>query len=521
MESPLLRIRHLHKSYAVPVLIDVDLDLYAGEVHALVGANGAGKSTLARILCGLTDRNSGLLELCGKDYRPRSKGDAEAAGVQMVMQELNLVGTLSIAENLFFNRLPHRFGFINVPELYRETRRALGAVGLEDLDPRLSVSRLGVGKQQLLEIAAALARPCRLLILDEPTAALTDPEIDLLFEHIRRLKKEGVSIIYISHRMEEIRRITDRVTVLRDGQVVETAPTAELSLDRIIQLMVGHDMVDRVDLGERSTGSVALRVEGLTCGALVREVSFEVCRGEILGFAGLVGSGRTETMRAIFGADQPEAGRVLIARPGAELRPVEIHLPRDAVKAGIGMIPEDRKQQGLFLPQSIRLNSTLARMRSVTQPKYWIHRVRERRAAQELSNRLQVHRQSVEQPVVELSGGNQQKVIIARWLLRDCDVLLFDEPTRGIDVAAKNAIYHLLGELAAQGKALVVVSSELRELMAICDRIAVMSAGRIAATFGRGEWTEDKIMSAAISGYLDRFERTPGAEAVSKGAQQV
>ena len=495
--TPLLSLRGISKRYAAPVLVDVELDIQPGEIHALVGANGAGKSTLVRIICGLTAADAGRMSLSGRPYAPRTKGDAEAAGIQLVMQELNLVGTLSVAENLFFNRLPRRFGFVDRAALNRWAAEALAAVGLDHIHPSTPVSRLGVGRQQLVEIAAALARPCRLLILDEPTSALTDPEIDVLFEHMRRLKREGVGIVYVSHRMEEIRRITDRVTILRDGRVVETRPTLELSVEEVVRRMVGGARVEAFDRMERDIGPVALRVEGLRSGERVRDVSFEVHRGEILGLAGLVGAGRTETLRAIFGADRPDGGRVF---RGGDDEPLSIAEPRDAVRAGIGMIPEDRKQHGLLLPRPVRVNATLAHIGIATQPQGWIRRSREAHVAEQFVDQLNIQTSSIEQPVVELSGGNQQKVVMARWLLRECDVLLFDEPTRGIDVAAKQLVYRLIGALAAQGKAIVVVSSELRELMALCDRIAVLSAGRLTATFARDEWSEERIMTAAIGG---------------------
>lgn len=498
-ETPLLEVRGLHKSYAAPVLIDVDLTIGRGEIHALVGANGAGKSTLSRIISGLTLRDAGTIVLGGRPYVATTKAEAEAAGVQMVMQELNLVPTLSVAENLFLNRLPRRAGFVDFVRLREEAREALKKVGLESVDPAIAVSRLGVGRQQLVEIASALARPCRLLILDEPTAALTDPEIDLLFDNARRLRRAGVGILYISHRMEEIRRIADRVTVLRDGQVVASRSVAGFTVAEIVEAMVGGEILEPLDVDERPSGPVALRVEGLRRATHVRDVSFEVRRGEILGFAGLVGSGRTETLRAVFGADPTEGGRVL--RDGA---PVGISHPRDAVRAGIGMIPEDRKQQALLLPQSVRVNTTLADVRRAAGSPGWIDRSRETEIVERFRRDLAVQARSVEQPVEELSGGNQQKVVLARWLLRDCEVLLFDEPTRGIDVGAKQLVYGLLRDLAARGKALVLVSSELRDLMAICDRIAVLSDGRIAATFERGEWSKERIMSAAISEYVTR-----------------
>lgn len=498
--TPLLQLRGLGKRYAVPVLTEVDLEVLPGEVHALVGANGAGKSTMARIICGLTEVTTGSLLLDGAPYTPATKADAEAAGVHMVMQELNLVNTLSVAENLFLNRLPRRYTLIDYRALYAQAYKALAAVGLEAIDPSTPIAALGVGHQQLIEIAAALSRPCRLLILDEPTAALTDPQVDLLFRHINRLKAEGVAIIYISHRMDELRRISDRVTILRDGRVVASQRTHTLSLDEIVQHMVGDAQVEALTRNEvTDKGPIAMRVDRLSRGPLVQDVSFDVHRGEILGLAGLVGSGRTETLRAIFGADRPDSGQI---RLGESLNPAKIHMPRDAVRAGIGLIPEDRKQHGLLLSQAIRPNITLAHMKGVTGTMGWIQGAEENRVSSNLSTRLAIQATSIEQLAVELSGGNQQKVIIARWLLRDCDILLFDEPTRGIDVAARQTIYKLLRELTRQGKALVVVSSDLPELMSLCDRIAVLSAGRLVQTFEQGEWTHDAIMAAAISGYL-------------------
>ena len=503
--EPLLRVRGLHKRYGTPVLTGVSLDLRPGEVHALVGANGAGKSTLVRILSGLTAPDAGAMTLDGRPYAPRSKAEAERAGVQVVMQELHLVGTLSVAENLFLSGLPRRLGFIDTAALHARAAEALAAVGLEDVDPAEPVAHLGVGRQQLVEIAAALARRSRVLILDEPTAALTDPEIDLLFRHVRRLVERGAGVIYVSHRMGEIRRITDTVTVLRDGVVVETAPTGDLPLDRVVQLMVGRSAEAPVERPERQPGEVALCVEGLCRGDAVRDVSFEVREGEILGVAGLVGSGRTELLRALYGADRADAGRVSVGG-----RPVTIRSPRDAVRAGIGMVPEDRKQHGLLLARPVRVNTTLARLAAVTGPAGWIDRGREHDVAERLARQVTVQHATVEQPVAELSGGNQQKVVLSRWLLRDPAVLLLDEPTRGIDVAAKAAVHRLLDGLAERGKALVVVSSELRELMAVCDRIVVMSAGALVATFERGAWTEDQLMAAALRGYVDR-EHPPAA----------
>ncbi|SPE59069.1 Ribose import ATP-binding protein RbsA [Verrucomicrobia bacterium] len=500
-DAPLLEVKALHKSYSVPVLSQFDFELQQGEVHALIGSNGAGKSTFARILCGLTPPDSGTLLFEGRLYSPRSKSEAEHSGVVMVLQELNVIGTLSVAENIFLNRLPRRAGFVRFAQLHDQARLALARVGLAGLDPATPAAELGVGQQQLVELAGVLAQNCRLLILDEPTAALTDPEIDRLFDNIRRLQAEGVGIIYISHRMDEIRRIAGRVTVLRDGRRVASHQASSVSPPELVREMVGHDLPERQATGERVAGAVALRVRNLRAGQRVRGVSFEVRHGEILGLAGLIGSGRTETLRALFGADPKEGGETLL---GPEERQVTIREPADAMRAGIGMVPEDRKQDGLLLAQSIRVNATLATVPEHAHGGGWLDSRAEAQTARSLCERLGVQRQSIEQPVGELSGGNQQKVVIGRWLARQCQVLLFDEPTRGIDVAAKDTVYQLLRDLAGAGKAVVMVSSELPELMALCDRILVMSAGRLAAEFSPANWSQEKITQAAFSGYLDR-----------------
>ncbi len=371
-------------------------------------------------------------------------------------------------------------------------------VGLASVAPDRLVSTLGVGQQQMVEIAAGLSQSCRLLILDEPTAALTDAEADLLFEHIRRLKASGAGVLYISHRLEEIRRIADTVTVLRNGRLVETRPADETDTDTIIRWMVGRDLSDAHRRRDQVPGEVRLRVEGLSRGSVVRDVSFEARAGEILGFAGLMGSGRTETMRAIFGADRADSGRVYLR--GSD-KPATIRSPRDAVRQGIALLTEDRKTQGLLLPLSVRVNATLTRMAGVTGLCGCIRPGVERAAVDRLIRMLSVRCSSREQAAVDLSGGNQQKVVIARWIYRNSDVLIFDEPTRGIDVGAKFEIYNLLSDLASEGKAVIVVSSDLKELLAISDRVAVMSDGKLAETFQREQWSRDDIMAAALSEY--------------------
>ena len=499
----LLQVTRLQKSYNAPVLVDFSFALQRGEVHAIVGSNGAGKSTFARILSGLTSSDGGQIQLEGHPYNPGTKREAEHAGVVIVLQELNVIGTMSVAENIFFNRLPQRGGFLRFNGLYEEACKALARVGLGSVDPATPAGLLSVGQQQLVEIAGALSQNCRLLILDEPTAPLTDPETEQLFGNILKLKNEGVGIIYISHRMDEIPRIADRITVMRDGRVVGCHKAGDVTFADLIREMAGHDLPELMTAVRRPMGEVALRVRNLRAGERVRNISFDVRCGEILGIAGLMGSGRTETLRAIFGADAKDSGDILVGE-----QPVIIRNPADALRAGIGLVPEDRKLDGLLLPQSIRVNTTLSTIARHANSGGWLDTHAESKTADSFCGRLEVSCTSYEQAVGELSGGNQQKVLIARWLARGCRILLFDEPTRGIDAAAKHTIYQLLRNLAGEAKAVVVVSNELAELMALCDRLLVMSQGHIRAEFTPGEWTQEKIRRAAFSGFLDRKEST-------------
>jgi len=502
MPAPLLAIENLHKSFNVPVLTGVDFTVQAGEVHALMGANGAGKSTLSNIICGHLQPTSGGLTLAGAAYAPGSVSAAEALGVRMVMQELNQINNLTVGENICLRHLPRRFGFVQFKRVKEIAEAALALVGLDDLNPATPMHTLGVGQQQLVEIATTISQPCKLLILDEPTAALTEPQIEKLFAQIRRLQSAGTGIIYISHRMADIEQIADTITVLRDGKSVATKPCRELSVDQIVAHMTGEAVGQHAEFPRRPTGELALSVRQLCRPPLLKNIDLEVYQGEILGIAGLIGAGRTELLRAIYGADAANSGDSGTMSLGHRQEPFAANSPAQAVRSGVGLIPEDRKQQALLLTQAIAHNISLANLGQLTRACVFIDNNAEITAAQQYQQQLAIKCDGVNQLVGQLSGGNQQKAVIARWLLRDCTILLFDEPTRGIDIQTKRMIYQLLDQLAKAGKAIVVVSSETDELTTLCDRIAVMSNGEISATFERGQWSAEKIMAAACQHFL-------------------
>ncbi|WP_136475517.1 sugar ABC transporter ATP-binding protein [Pseudomonas sp. DG56-2] len=495
-----LSVSAIGKTYAQPVLGDVSLSLRRGEVLALTGENGAGKSTLSKIIGGLETPSTGYMSYQGQPYLPGSRAAAERLGVRMVMQELNLLPTLSVAENLFLDNLPSRAGWISRKRLHQMAQAAMAQVGLDAIDPDTPVGELGIGHQQMVEIARNLIGECRVLIFDEPTAMLTAREVELLFTQIDRLQQRGVAIVYISHRLEELKRIAQRIAVLRDGRLVCLEPMARYSSGELVNLMVGRELAEHIDLGQRHIGASLLKVSGLGRADKVRDVSFEVRSGEIFGISGLIGAGRTELLRLIYGADRADIGTIEVGNP---LRAVQISSPASAVREGIALITEDRKGEGLLLSQSISSNIALGNMPAISRAG-----ILDRNAEHDLAQRqiaaMRIRSSGPGQLVGELSGGNQQKVVIGRWLERDCSVLLFDEPTRGIDVGAKFDIYGLLADLARQGKALVVVSSDLRELMLICDRIGVLSAGRLVDTFERETWTQDQLLAAAFAGYQKR-----------------
>lgn len=531
--TPLLAIQAVGKDYTATVLDGVNVELFAGEVLALTGENGAGKSTLSKILCGLEQPTRGGMQLAGQAYTPSSRRDAERHGVRMVMQELGLVPTLTVAENLLMGRLPHRLGWLQRDVLHAAARAQLAKIGLDSIDPATPVSQLGIGQQQMVEIARNLQDDTRILVLDEPTAMLTPRETNYLFEQIAHLTARGVAIIYVSHRLEELRRIADRVAVLRDGRLVDVRPMAGMSEDDLVQRMVGRVVSDLDHRPRRPVGPVVMSADKLGRGTAVQDVSLELRAGEIFGIAGLVGSGRTELVRLLFGADRADRGSVTLhpefeqkqapALDGQALTATKqianntvaartmdrgFASPLQAIAAGLGLVTEDRKSQGLLLSQPIRINATLSDLSAVSRGG-WLQRGLESRLVQGFIRTLRVRCHGPEQPVGQLSGGNQQKVVFARWLHREGRVLLLDEPTRGVDVGARAELYGELDRMAAEGRALLMVSSDLRELMAMADRIGVMSAGRLVAVFERGEWSEQSLLAAAFSEPGGRPSTTP------------
>ena len=493
--SPLVSIRHLSKAFAgVRVLEKVQFELFAGEVHALMGENGAGKSTLMKVLAGIYPRDEGEIVVEGRVVDIPSPRAAQGLGIGIVHQELNLMNHLSAAQNIFIGREPrHRLGlFLDEDTLNEWASRIFERMNLR-LDPRTPVGELTVAKQQMVEIAKALSFHSKVLIMDEPTAALNNEEVADLFRIIRQLKAEGVGIVYISHKMDELKQIADRVTVMRDGQYIATAPMATTSVDAVIGMMVGRQLQEvEKHACDTSGNEVVLEVNGLNRGSFVKDVSFVLRRGEILGFAGLMGAGRTEVARAVFGADPIDSGAIRVHG-----KSVSIKAPGQAVAHGIGYLSEDRKHFGLATGLDVETNIVLASLREFVSLGSFLDQAAIRRVAESYVRQLNIKTPTVAQPVRLLSGGNQQKIVIAKWLLRDCDILFFDEPTRGIDVGAKAEIYKLLNALAAQGKAIVVISSELPEILRLSHRVVVMCEGRIAGELSARDASQERIMQLA------------------------
>jgi ribose transport system ATP-binding protein len=496
--SPLVSIRNLSKSFpGVRALDNCRFELLQGEVHALMGENGAGKSTLMKILAGVYQKDEGEILIDGQPVDIPDPRAAQALGIGIVHQELNLMNHLNAAQNIFIGREPRgRFGvFIDERELNRKAGEIFERMRLK-LDPRTAVGELTVAKQQMVEIAKALSFDSRVLIMDEPTAALNNTEIEDLFRIIRELQLQGVAIAYISHKMDELKQIASRVTVMRDGQYVATVPAATTPVETIIGMMVGRqlDSAPRhpshaVDIPH---SAIALDARGITRGASLRNVSFTVRKGEILGLAGLMGAGRTELARAVFGADHRDSGDIYVHGRKASIRS-----PKDAVRHGIGYLSEDRKQLGLATSMDVKSNIVLSSMSRFVSLGIFLEQTAIQKAAERFVQQLRIKTPSIHQQVRLLSGGNQQKIVIAKWLLRNCDILFFDEPTRGIDVGAKSEIYKLIDALAAQGKAIVMISSELPEILRMSHRVLIMCEGRITGELAAGVATQEMIMHLA------------------------
>jgi ribose transport system ATP-binding protein len=478
----------------VHALIDCHFDLFPGEVHALVGENGAGKSTFMNILDGVYKRDAGVIRFKGSEVEIPNTATAQRLGISMIHQELNLMPHLTVAQNIFIGREPRgRVPFMLDDRALNDSAAALFEKLRLHLDPRKRVSALSVAQQQMVEIAKALSFNASILIMDEPTAALTDKEIDELFRITRQLRSEGVGIVHISHRLQELKQISDRVTVMRDGRVIDTIPTPDATIDKIISMMVGRTIFEAApEVPEHTNPEVVLEVRNLNRGRVIRDVSFSVHRGEIVGIAGLVGAGRTEVARAVFGADPVDSGEVFVHG-----KRVRIQSPTDAVRNGIGYLSEDRKRYGLALGLNVETNIVLASLRRFLSPFGVVRTVLTRAAADSQVKSLAIKTPSLSQKVRNLSGGTQQKVVVGKWLTADTEILIFDEPTRGIDVGAKSEIYHLLNELAHEGKAIVMISSELPEILRMSHRIVVMCEGRVTGELTAEEATQEKIMTFA------------------------
>jgi ribose transport system ATP-binding protein len=494
MERYCIEMENVTKSFGgAHALKGVTFRARAGEIHALMGENGAGKSTLMKILAGAYAKDSGVIRIDGEEVSISSPKRGKELGIGIVYQEFELTPDLSVAENIFLNRLSDRFGIVNWKRVNRDAAAIINSLGF-DINPRELVGNLPVASQQIVEIAKALAFNAHILILDEPTAVLTFNEVGKLFETLRRLKENGVCIVYISHRIEEIFQIADNVTTLRDGMVTGVMPRAEADVDKIIELMTGGRLDVLFPKRDCPIGEEALRVEGLSGARGFDGVSFSLRRGEVLGIAGLVGSGRTEVLRAIFGGDGKRGGRVWLNGKLAR-----ITNPSNGVKHGLALVPESRKDQGLVIDKSVKENITLPGLKKVTRLGVVSGR-REAALARGLCQKLGVKTAGIEASVNSLSGGNQQKVALAKWFHMDNDVILLDEPTRGVDVGAKTEIYHLINELAGQGLGIVMVSSEMPEIIGMCDRALVMARGRVMGELEKSQLSEANILKLAIGG---------------------
>jgi len=483
----------ISKSFGgVTALKDVSFRVRPGEIHALVGENGAGKSTLVKILSGAIQKDSGTLKIDGLDVQIKNPHGARKLGIGIIYQELTMVPDLTVAENVYLHHLSNQRGFMNWAALFRSTDELIKRIGF-DIDPRQHVGELSVAYQQVVEITKALSEDVKILILDEPTAVLAPKETERLFEVLNTLKSQQVSIVYISHRLDEIFQIADKITVLKDGLKVGEVISSEASTDDLIQMMIGRKLSAMFPKRKKKIGEELLSVQNIKKGKLVNNISFSLRSGEILGLAGLVGSGRTETLRAIFAADRKESGQIII-----DHHPRKINSPKHAVSEGIALIPEDRKNHGVILSMSIKENISMTMIKSVVYKIGILNKSVETSIVKKLIRILQIKTKSIETHISHLSGGNQQKVVLAKWFGRDCKIIFLDEPTRGVDVATKIEIYQLINDLAEEGHGIVLVSSELGEIVGLCDRALVLNEGNIRGILERAELTEENIIKMSI-----------------------
>ncbi len=493
--APRLSMQGIAKRFGpTDALRGVDLELWPGEVHALIGENGAGKSTLMKVLCGAIPPDAGSISLDGQVFAPRGPLEARTRGIAMIYQEMTLAPHLSVADNMTLGWEPRRWGLLDRREQGRRVREALTTLNHPEIDPGCLVRNLSLAARQIVEIARSLLLDLRLLVLDEPTSSLAAPDVDRLFQRIRRLRDRGVAIVYISHFLEEVAAIADRFTVLRDGTSVFTGSRQEFQRDRVIALMMGRDLHDQFPRVVHTPGELLIDVEDLYGLCLPKGVNFQLRRGEIVGIAGLVGAGRTELLRAIYGLDAVRSGRVRLHVAGVEPGRGSV---RDRIGQGVGLLSEDRAGEGLALSQSVCDNLTYSRLGDYGRLG-WLNPKRRRQATRQWLQRLGVRCQDPDQPIRELSGGNQQKVAMGRLLHQRADLLLLDQPTRGVDIGSKAEIYRWIGELAAQGKAVLLVSNEIPELLGICDRMAVMARGRLSELRPVSDWTAEQVLEYAV-----------------------
>lgn len=493
-QKPMLRVENITKSYSGTVVLDgVTMEIATGEIHALIGENGAGKSTLCKMIAGAIEPTAGQILIQGKAYDRLSPKKAKEEGVTMVYQEFNLIPEMTIYENLFVGKEVKKGVFVDKKQMLRLSEEIFEEMDIS-IDCNAKIKDISVAYCQLVEIAKALLEESKLLILDEPTAPLTTKEIEILFQVLMKLKKKGISMIYISHRLEEIFRICDRITVLRDGKFITSMNTEDTNREELIRFMIGRELSQefpkRVEQNTQNDREPILELKHVS-NQKINNISFRLKKGEILGIAGLVGAGRTEVARAIFGADSISEGDIFIKG-----KKTKIKSPLDAIRNGIGLIPEDRKREGLMLQHSIEANISLVVIQSLSDALF-INRKRERELLDREIEMLNIKLQSVKQPAESLSGGNQQKIVLAKWLATECDILIFDEPTRGIDVGAKKEIYEFLFDLKKQGKSIILISSEMSEILNLSDRILVMYEGRLTGEIDYKEATQEKVMSKA------------------------